>query len=69
MYNATQAQLDTEKRLNKQGFRFGNWIAHQPDADNEPSDGTEHLGTMVMVRRPNRFTTEYRQIEPDGTYN
>lgn len=69
MYNATKAQLDTEKRLNKQGFRFKNWIAHQPDAENEPSNGTNHLGTMIMVRRPNRFTTEYREVEPDGTIN
>jgi hypothetical protein len=67
MYTPTQSQLDAEKRLSKQGFRFHNWIAHRPDADGEPSDGTEQLGTMIMVRRPNRFTREYREIEPDGS--
>lgn len=69
MYTATQAQLEAEKRLNKEGFRFSNWIAHQPDADNEPSHGTEHLGTMVMLRRPNQFTRQYREIEPSGIIN
>jgi hypothetical protein len=69
MYNATQAQLDAEKKLNKQGFNFSNWLPHQPDAENRPSDGTEHLGTMMMIRKPSRFTREYREIEPDGTIN
>ena len=66
MFTPTQVQLDAEKHLNKQGFRFQNWIAHRPDAENRPSDGTDHLGTMMMVKRTTWFSTEYREIEPDG---
>lgn len=69
MYAPTEAQLAAEKRLKKNGFSFRAWIANHPDADSEPSDGTERIGTMVMIRRPNRFTTEYREIEPDGSIN
>ena len=67
MYTPTQAQLNSEKLLNKQGFRFNNWIAHRPYEDGEPAEGTEHLGIMVMIRHPNRFTREYREIDPNGT--
>ena len=69
MYIATQAQLEAEKRLNKQGFRFSNWIPHLPNAENEPSAGTEHLGSMVMIKRTHRFFRQYREIEPSGIIN
>ena len=65
MYNATPQQLESEAKLLKQGFKFSNWIAAQPDADNEPM--TDH-GTMVMVKRSN-FGRDYREIEPDGSIN
>jgi hypothetical protein len=67
MYIATQAQLDAEKRVNKQGFNFSNWIPHQPDANLNPVEGTEKMGVMVMVKRTHRFAKEYREIEVDGT--
>ena len=67
MYKPTQAQLDAEKKLNKKGFKFHRWLTHQPNAENQPSEGTEHLGTMMMHKKTNRFANEYREIEPDGT--
>ena len=69
MYIATQAQLEAEKSLNKQGVRFSNWIPHLPNAENEPSEGTENLGSMVMIKSSPRFFRQYREIEPSGTIN
>lgn len=53
--------------LEKQGFRFSNWIATNPDAENEEQAGERQ--TAVMKRKPNRYTTEYREVAPDGTIN
>lgn len=67
MYEATNAQTISEKKLNKEGFTFSNWIPAQPDSEGLPSD--DSLGTMILTRKPNRATTEYREIEPDGSIN
>lgn len=61
MYTPTEPQLAAEKQLKKQGFRFGNWISAQ--------DGIEDHGCMVMIRKPSRFSTEYREIDPEGNVN
>ena len=61
MYNITTQQAEAEKSLRKQGFRFNNWISAQ--------DGDDSHGCMVMTRKPNRYTTEYREIAPDGSIN
>lgn len=61
MYSATSAQLASEKVLARQGFRFANWISAQTENENE--------GCMVMQRKPTRYSTEYREIAPDGTIN
>lgn len=69
MYQTTSAQAKSETALKKKGFRFSSWVPFQPDANNQPSEGTESLGTIVMVKRATRFSTEYREINPDGTIN
>lgn len=69
MYQITPEQAKTEASLAKKGFRFSSWIPFEPDAENQPAEGTEHLGTVVMVRRATRFSTEYREINPDGFIN
>lgn len=69
MYDQTEAQKATEKKVNKQGFKFSNWIPETPDANCQPVEGTEANGIMVMTRKPNRYTTEYCEINPDGTIN
>jgi hypothetical protein len=56
------------KRLEGAGFRFSNWIPAQPDADNQPTPGTEGRQTAVMVKR-SRHGTEYREVDPDGSVN
>lgn len=61
MYNQTPQQIDSERQLEKQGFRFSNWISAQTENENE--------GCMIMTRKPNRSTTEYREIAPDGSIN
>ena len=66
MYDQTIPQKAAEAYLEKQGFRFLNWVATNPDANNEPPDYS--LGTMVMVRQgATRFGREYREIVPDGS--
>lgn len=60
---ATHAQLRAERVLNQQGFHFSNWIPADPDAEGE---GTHPQGCMILKRKPNRFTTEYREIDPEG---
>lgn len=61
MFNITEKQIQAEKELNKQGFRFSNWISAQMEDEN--------LGCMVMTRKKTRYSTEYREIAPDGTVN
>ena len=61
MYNPTHAQVVTEKALKTTGFKFNNWISAQ--------NGDAMQGTMVLTRKPTRHTTEYKEIEPDGTVN
>ncbi len=51
-------------KLEKQGFRFANWFAAEPDAE-----GVGDEQTAVMVKRGKHGRTEYRQVEPDGTVN
>jgi hypothetical protein len=71
MYNQTAEQTVSEKLLNKQGFRFSNWISARPDANNEPQDDK---GIIIMIRkswqgqqnRNSKFCREYREIEPNG---
>lgn len=62
MYESTPEQIKAERTLMKQGFRFLRWLPAVPDANNDPSEGTEKLGTMLMARK-----NERREIEPDGT--
>lgn len=69
MYNATKAQLTGEKWLVDKGFHFSKWLPHQPNAENQPSGGTEHLGSMLMVKQTHRFAKQYAEVEPDGTIN
>lgn len=69
MYDITQAQAASEKKLNKQGFRFSNWIPAQPDGNCQPMESTENQGIIIMIRKPTRHSTEYREIEPDGSIN
>jgi len=69
MYKTTPEQFKTETSLAKKGFRFSSWIPFEPDGNNQPVKGTEHLGTMVMEKRVTRFSTEYREVEPDGSIN
>jgi hypothetical protein len=54
--------------LERQGFRFLNWIPNEPDADGGSMD---ELGEAVMSRRSRtcRAITEYRQVAPDGSIN
>jgi hypothetical protein len=67
MYNQTAEQTASEKFLNKQGYRFSNWIS----ARNEPQDDK---GIIIMIRkswqgqqnRNSKFCREYREIEPNG---
>jgi len=62
-YEATDAQLKAEKEIEKQGFRFSNWIPAQ-----DPDD--EDHGIMVMSKRGiTRFGKEYREIDVDGAIN
>jgi len=69
MYQTTEAQSKSETALKKKGFRFSAWLPFEPDAENQPAEGTEHLGVIVMVKRATRFSTEYREINPDGFIN
>lgn len=69
MYQTTEAQSKSEAALRKRGFRFSAWLPFEPDAENQPMEGTEHLGIIVMVKRATRFSTEYREINPDGFIN
>lgn len=69
MYQTTPEQAKAEASLAKKGFRFSSWIPFEPDAENQPAEGTERLGVIVMVKRATRFSTEYREIEPDGSVN
>jgi len=69
MYDKTEAQIAAEKKVKKQGFKFSNWIPASPDANCQPTEGTETQGIMVMIRKPNRFTTEYCEIDPSGSIN
>jgi len=61
-------QEESIKKLGKQGFREVNSFPYHPDANGNPMDESEGY-VIVMVRRPNRFTREYRQVDPDGTIN
>ena len=69
MYQTTPEQAKTEASLAKKGFRFSAWLPFEPDAENQPAEGTGHLGVIVMVKRATRFSTEYREINPDGFIN
>ena len=60
MYEKTEAQAVTEKKLTRQGFRFSHWTTSQDE---------EKYGTFVMGRNCPRFITEYRWIAPDGSIN
>jgi hypothetical protein len=51
--------------LEKQGFRFSNWIATNPDANNVDQADQQ---TALMVKR-SKHGTEYREVSPDGSIN
>ena len=61
MYTQTTAQVEAEKTLEKQGFRFINWI--------DAHDGNDDHGTMVMKKTISRVSHEYREIDPNGAIN
>lgn len=63
--NQQTAQEIAIAKLERQGFRFSNWIAACPDADGGSTDGQQ---TAVMIRSK-RYTHEYREVEPDGSVN
>jgi hypothetical protein len=53
--------------LEKQGFRFSNWIPGNPDAEGDPQDERQ---TAVMVKRgATRFGKEYREVDSEGNVN
>jgi hypothetical protein len=62
MYDMTPQQIEAEKQLLKQGFKFLNWI----DAQNE----NEKQGCMVMAKKgATKYGKEYREIDPEGNIN
>ena len=69
----TLKQVDAEKALRKQGFRFANWIRCNADYNGEMPkgyDATNTLrGAMIMVKSVERWQREYREIELDGSVN
>ena len=66
MYDETPAQTIAIAKLEKEGFRFSNWIAADPDTE---GNAQGNLGCVVMTKRPNRFSTHYREIDPAGNVN
>ena len=62
MYDITPQQVEAEKSLIKQGFRFSNWISAQEETHPE-------YGCMVFKRKSTRFSTEYREVDPQGNIN
>jgi len=66
MYETTKQQAEAEARLVRDGFQFQNWIPASPDAENEPSEGTEDQGILVMLRRGAHGLREYREVSPEG---
>lgn len=68
MYTQTARQVEAEDRLRKDGFKFSNWIPADPDADNQPAEGTSDQGVMIMIKKSS-IGRSYREIEPDGTIN
>jgi hypothetical protein len=63
----TNAQSKAIAQLERQGFKFSNWIAASPNAENEAIGEAQ---TAVMVKRgATRFGREYREVEPDGSIN
>jgi hypothetical protein len=64
MYEATAAQIESEKKLNKEGFEFSNWID-----THDPNDEDTNRGCMVFTKHPGPGRTEYREIDPDGAIN
>ena len=67
MYKETQQQAEAEARLVRDGFQFHNWIPASPDAENEPSEGSEEMGILVMLRRGQHGLREYREVSPEGS--
>lgn len=52
-------------KLEREGWRFSNWIAGLPGPNGEQCDETR---IAVMVKRGvTRFGREYREVDPDGT--
>ncbi len=68
MYNQTQAQVDAEKTLVKQGFRFMNWIVDR-DSELECDPSQTPNGTMLFCKGPRNGSKEYCEIAPDGSIN
>lgn len=56
-------------KLEKQGYRFCNWIPFHPDAENEPVEGTENQQTAVMLKKTGNYLREYREVDPEGNVN
>ena len=66
IFHETPEQTAAMAALEKQGFRFSNWIPDEPDADN---GSMTELGCAVMIRKASRFSHEYREVSPDGSVN
>ena len=66
MYELTKRQAEAEARLVRDGFRFQFWIPAFPDAENEPREGTEDQGILVMFRRGAHGLRECREVDPEG---
>jgi hypothetical protein len=61
MYVRTPAQVEAEKKLNKEGFEFLDWIDIH-----DPYEEDTSKGCMVFTRHPGPGRTEYREVDPDG---
>jgi hypothetical protein len=44
-------------------------IPFDPDSENRPNEGTEHLETVVMQQRIRGKIMGYVEINPDGSIN
>jgi hypothetical protein len=62
-----RAQEQVMHKLEKQGFKFSNWIPAHPDADNNSMD--DDAGQVAVMIKRSTHGSEYREVEPDGTVN
>jgi hypothetical protein len=56
-------------KLEKQGFRFGNWISpHRIESGGEVDEDEEIVTDAVMIKKT-KFGREYREVSPEGLVN